>query len=301
MPFPKSTRIIKTDFLRTGFGEEDITEQQYTEAEISYNEAGKILTEKHFNSDGSIESAVENEYDSQGNPIASAQYDESGELCQRNLFTYDEEGKILKKSCFYGEGSPEFSTHYIYENGLLIREDSYNEEDFDYTEKSYEYDEKGRRIVTVEYDEEGKILYRTTDEYDENDRLTQRLREEPQEHDSRTYVYAYDEQGNKVKELTYNYGGKLIAKSYFTYNVDGRMTEQEDENLDAYRRTTYEYDGDKCMKVTLLDKDEAKVGWTEYEYDERGNVAMLKSYIRDEVRPDYHRSATWIQYENEWL
>lgn len=300
MPIPKSTRIIKTDFLRTGFGEEDITEQEYTEAEITYNEEGNILTEKHFNSDGDLESAVENEYDEQGRPVSSAQYDESGELCQQNVFTYSEEGKLLKKSCFYGEGSPEYATVYVYEEGLLVREDSYNEDEFDFTEKSYEYDENGHVAVTVEYDEEGKVMYRTVDEYDDNGRLAQRLREEPQEHDSRTYVYAYDDQGNRVKELTYNFGGKLIAKSYFTYDVEGRMTEQEDENLDTYRRTTYQYEGDKCVKVTQFDKDEAKIGWTEYEYDEQGNVTLLKNYIRDEVRPDFHRSASWIKYETEW-
>ena len=235
MPIPQSTRIIKTDFLRTGFGEEDITEQEYTEAEITYNEEGNILTEKHFNSDGNLESAVENKYDEQGRPISSAQYDESGELCQQNVFTYSEEGKLLKKSCFYGEGSPEYATVYVYEEGLLVREDSYNEDEFDFTEKSYEYDENGHVAVTVEYDEEGKI-----------------------------------------------------------------MTEQEDENLDTYRRTTYQYEGDKCVKVTQFDKDEAKIGWTEYEYDEQGNVTLLKNYIRDEVRPDFHRSASWIKYETEW-
>ena len=300
MTIPQSSRIINTDFLRTGFGDEDITEQEYTEAEIQYDENGRILTEKHFNSDGNLESAVENEYDAQGRVVSSAQYDETGELCQRNVFTYGEDDKVLKKSCFYGEGSPEYATVYVYENGLLMREDSYNEDEFDYTEKSYEYDKQGRVMVMVEYDEEGKVMYRTTNEYDENGRLAQRLREEPQEHDSRTYVYAYDEEGRRTKELTYNYGGKLIAKTYYTYDEEGRLVEQEDENLDTYRRTASEYEGDLCMKVTLYDKEGEKMGWTEYEYDETGNVALLKNYVRDEVRPDFHRSASWIKYETEW-
>ena len=300
MPFPKSTRIIKTDFLRTGFGEEDITEQQYTEAEINYNEAGKILTEKHFNVDGDMESSVENEYDAQGRVVSSAQYDETGELCQRNIFIYDEEGRILRKGCFYGEGAPEYATVYVYEGDRLIREDAYDEDEFSCTEKAYEHDDAGHVIKTVEYDEDGNVLYRTIDEYDENGRLAQRLREEPQEHDSRTFAYAYDEQGRKVKELMYNFNGKLIAKSYFTYDEDGQLVEQEDENLDTYRRTTFDYDGEKCVKVSLFEKDGKELGWTEYEYDDRGNVAVQKNFIRDEVRPDNHRAAACVKYETEW-
>lgn len=300
MPTPKFTRIISTAFLRTGYGEEDITEQTFVQAEISYNSEGKVLTEKHFNADESLESAVENEYDAQGLIAVSSQFDETEELCQKNVFEYDEQKNVLKKGCFYGEGSPEYSTRYIYENGLLTREDSYNEDEFDYTEKSYEYDEHGRLKCRTEYDEDSQVMYRYTHDYDDNNRIIKTLFEEVVNKDSRTYTYEYDENGRKVKELTFNFGGKLIAKSYFTYDENGNLLEQEDEDLDNYRLTKYEYADNKCTKVSRFDKQEALLAWAEYEYDEYGEVALVKNYVQDEVRPDWHRSSSQVKYETEW-
>lgn len=297
---PKFTRIIHTNYLRSGYGENDITQELFTEAEVAYDENGNILTERHFTPNGELESRVENSYDAIGHTVESAQFDSFDELCQKNVFYYGEDGKVARKGCYYGEGSPEYATVYVYENERLVREDAYDEEEFVSTEKAYEYDENGHVASTTEYDEDGNVLYRTTDEYDTAGRLAKRLREEPQEHDSRTFVFAYDEQGNKTKELMYNFDGKLIAKAYYRYDEQGHNVEMEEENLDIFRLTKYEYDGDNCVKISQFDKDRMILSYSLYEYNDNGDVVRIENHVRDEVNPSVLRIASSIEYQIEY-
>ncbi len=295
----KKIRITNTTYVRSGYGEEDIQSEEYLMAEIEYSETGKILTDKRFTSEGAIESTTLNEYDAQDRVIASSQYDESGELCQKNAFEYDADGRIAKKSCFYGEGSPEYATRNVMENGLLIREDAYTEEDFDYTEKTHEYDSEGRETQCVEFNEDNEVLYRTSFEYDNEGRMVKRFYEQPQEHDSRTFTYEYDENGNKTKELLYNFDEKLIAKAYYSYNEDGNVVEMEEENLDIYRLTRYTYEGKNCVKIEQSDRD-MLLAWTEYSYNEQGDVVLTRNFIRDEVDPEKFRLASSVRHNYEY-
>lgn len=298
---PSSVRIIHTNYLRSGYGENDITQEQFTEAEVTYDGNGNILTELHYTPKGEVESRVANTYDSNGRPTESAQYDSFDELCQKNVFYYDDEtGRLSRKGCFYGEGSPEYATVYVYENDRLVREDAYDEEEFSCTEKSYQYDEAGHNTQTTEYDEDGKVLYRTTDEYDSEGRLAKRLREEPQEHDSRTFVYAYDEQGHKTKELMYNFDGKLIAKAYYRYDEQGHNIEMEEENLDIFRLTQYVYEGDNCVKITQFDKEKMALSYSSYEYNDNGDVVRIENRARDEVDPSALRIVSSLEYQIEY-
>ena len=71
------------------------------------------------------------------------------------------------------------------------------------------------------------------------------------EKDKRTYDYEYDERNNRVKELIYNYNDELISKSYTKYNDENRVVEVEEEDLNQYKLTQYQYD---VIKVSILDK-----------------------------------------------
>lgn len=294
----KTTRITHTNYLRTGYGEREISEESYLEAEINYDDNGHTLKETHYTSDGDIESVVENSFNEKGEIVSSAQYDENNELTQKNTFYY-EDGKLMKKGCFYGEGSPEYLTQLVYENGLLIREDAYDDDELDYTEKRHEYNEDGLETLCIEYTEDQEIIYRTLSEYNEKGQLCKRHREEPLEHDSRTYTFEYDDNGLKTKELIFNYDQKLIAKAYFTYNENGNITEMEEENLDNYRRTCYSYQGTNCTKIELFDRDGTMLAWTEYTYNEYNEVILVKNYIQDEVDPEKYRISSSVQYDIE--
>lgn len=297
---PKLVKLLRTNYLRNSYDRDGIQTEKYIESETSYNESGKVLKETHYNAENAVESTVINEYDENGLVISSSQYDQDNELCQQNTFAYDDKQRVIRKGCFYGEGSIEYATHYVYENGLLVREDSYDEDEFSYTEKQYEYTDNGLISKLIEYDEDGEIMYRTSNEYDEKGQLIRRTREELLEHDSRTFTFEYDDNGNKTKELLYNYDMKLIAKAYYQYDEANNCIEMEEENLDIYRKTTYTYDGENCVKIAQYDKKDVLLTWTDYSYDEEGDVARIQNNIADEVSPEEYRIAFIIEYETEW-
>ncbi len=294
---PKFVRVTNTNYLRSGYGENDIKEEKYLEAEITYNQDGNILQETHFNAEGAVESKVETSYDEAGRAVESSQFDEFGELCQKNVFYYDENNEIARKGCYYGEGSPEYATVYVRENGRVIREDSYDEDDFSFTEKSYEYDDAGHPVLTTEFDEDGNVLYKTAEEYSQSNLLVKRQVDEPQQHDRRTFVYEYDENGRKTKELMYNYDGKLIAKAYYRYDDNGNVIEMEEENLDIFRLTQYVYEGTNCVKISQFDKEKVILSYSTYAYNDNGDVVRIENHIRDEVDPSVLRTASAIDYE----
>lgn len=294
----KTTRITNTNYLRTGYGENDITPQSFLEAEIITDGQGRIVKESHYLPEEGLDSVTVNEYDEGGRIVSSSQYDFADELIQRNTFTY-ENGRLVRKGCFYGEGSPEYATVYVYEGENLVREDSYNEDEFDYTEKKHVFNDANQEVKRDEFNDDGEIIYHTENEYNAEGFLSRRLREEPMEHDSRTYTFEYDEAGRKTKELVYNFDEKLIAKTYYVYNEAGDVVETEEENLDIYRRTQYTYDGSNCVKVEQFDRDDL-FSWTEYTYNEQGDVTFIKSYVHDEVDPEKYRVVASVQYDIEY-
>lgn len=291
-------RIFNTNYVRVGYDKNDLKKEYFLEAKIEFDARGNILVEEHYNSDGGVESTTRNEYDEQGRVVASSLFDETGELTQKNTFYYGEDGLLFEKGAIYGEGSPEYITRCIYEGKLLVREDSYDEGEFVCTEKKYEYDADGLLTKLEEFDEDGKIMYRTTNEYNGHKLLKKRHYEQLQENDSRTFVYEYDADNHKTKELLYNYDEKLIAKAYYQYDENGHVSEMEEENLDMYRRTEYAYEGDNCVKIKQFDK-ETLLAWSEFTYNEKGEVLTVSNYIQDEVCPEEYRLASVVTNEME--
>lgn len=299
----KKLTVRTINYLRNGFEADDITKEEFVSNIISYNEKGLIAEDSSYNADGSLQARTTTEYDEQNRPLEVAQYDGDEMLCEKITNSYDTDGHLIEQRQCYGEGMPEYGTRYVYENNLLIKQDCYDFDDdeaqFSYTEKKYAYDEKGQRIKEVEYDEDGKELYVFVNQYDENEVLISQTRDEIQQHDRRTYNFEYDEKGNKVKDLIYNYNEALIAKIYTSYNENNQPTKVEEEDLDHYRLTVYDYEGRNLVKMSVLDKQEEVLMWTSYEYDAEGHIAVQENHVRDEFNPTECRLASRFEYTRE--
>jgi YD repeat-containing protein len=296
----KKTTTFSTQYQRTGFDKDDITPIQCKELEVEYNEAGKAAKETHFSEDGEVDSYTLNEYDDRGRLVSSVQYDADEILCQQTTQQYDEEGHLVCQGNIYGEGSPEYLTKFVYENGLLMRQDSYDEDDFDFTEKEFAYDSEGRLTKEIDYSDDGEVLYAIENQYNEKGLLSQMIRNEVAAKDRRTYQFAYDERGNKVKDLVYNYNEELIAKAYYTYNDDDQPLEVETEDLDRYQKATYTYEGAHLVEEALTDKDGNVLSKTTYHYNEQDDIDLITRYIRDEVDNNELRVLSETQYEREY-
>lgn len=296
----KIIKIFNTNYLRTSYDKDGITEERFQEAELIYNENGKLLKETHFNSKNLLESLAINEYNADGLTTSSSQYNDADELCQKNIFEYDNQKRLIKKGCFYGPESPEYATRYVYENDLLIREDSYDDDEFSFTEKEYSYKDN-QQCKVIEFDEDGNTLYATETEYNEKGLISKIIKNEVMQKDRRTYIFEYDDNNRKIKELIYNYDNALIAKAYYSYNENGNASEMEEENLDIYRKTKYSYEGNNCVKIEQFDKKGELLMWSDYEFNDQNEVSSVKNFITDEVDTTVFRIASAIRYETEWF
>lgn len=291
---------FNTLYNRIGFDKNDIARIEYTESITEYNTDGKITKETIYTEDSEIESYTLNEYDNNGRLLSSTQFDADDILCQQTTMQYDEENHLLCQGNIYGEGSPEYLTKFTYENGLLTRQDSYNEDEFDYTEKAFAYDAEGRLIKETDYADDGEELYIIENQYNEQSQLSQVVRHEIAAKDRRTYLFEYDERGNKTKDLIYNFNEELIAKIYHTFNNDNLPVEIESEDLDRYQKLTYTYEGKLPIEEQLTDKEGNILARTQYQYNSYGDLLKTTRYIRDEVNNNELRILSETLYEREY-
>lgn len=285
----KTLKIVKTENQRVGYSENDFEKITFTEVQAEYNDAGQIVREERYNSDGELNTLTLNTYNENNQLVEMAQYDQDNVLLQKTINYYDEDGRLEKQGNFYGEGEFEYRTQYVYdEDNNLIRLEMYDDDELDYVEKEMEYS-NGLLIEETENDDYGNKLYVNKYTYDEKGQLIKQVRSEIQNKDRRTYEFTYDENGNRIKDLIYDYGNALIAKIYRKFDDQNRQIETEEEDLDNYRKITMEYDGELVSKNSLFDKEGVLQGWAEYTYDENNKENASREFIKDEVNPESFR------------
>lgn len=283
----KTLQILKKEYQRIGYNENDIQPVEYVEVKAEYNEAGQITREERYDSEGTINTLTLNQYNDLHQLVESEQYDQDNILLQRTLNFY--EGDVLvKQSNFFGDGDIEYVTHYVYDSeGNLLRHEMYDDGELDYVEKEMEY-RNGQLVKETENDDYGNALNIHTYEYNDRGLVSKHICDEVQNKDRRTYEFSYDENGNCIKELVYDYSNMLIAKVYRKYNDQNQLLETESEDLDNYRKITMEYEGDRVIKNSLINKEGQLMGWAEYTYD-NGKENSSREFIQDEVLPDHFR------------
>ena len=169
---------------------------------------------------------------------------------------------------------------------------------------TYETDDFGRNVkentVTKKY-QDGKWLPSYEEEvllvYDENGNVSQTETKSRKEGDtdwqSRITKADYDDQGNIIKEYTPKGVGEGVSTQY-TYDILGQMIraeyplEKEDGSI-HYQTTTTEYDttGNVIAQNEKIDAD--RTTRTEYTYDKRGSLVMVKNCMED-------GKAQYVQY-----
>ena len=287
-PITQQIKIQKINHLRVGYGKDDISLEDYTESILSLDKSGNILKEERFSPDASFESLVLNEYNDQNILISSKEYDEENNLIHQVTYLYDDK-KLLQQTTLYGEDSPHYVTRFVYEGELLTKQEAYVEDDFECVEKTFQYNEKQLLTKEVHYDDDGRTQYIYEYDYQPDGLLEKMVKIEVLEKDKRTYEYTYDNAGNRVKILVYNYQEQLIAKTYQKFTDDNLLFESEEEDLNSYKKTIYEREGNLLMKVSIYGRNDELQSWIDFEYDESGQNTKMVNYIKDETDEESYR------------
>lgn len=283
----KTLKIENVNYVRIGYDRDDISRKEFVSVIYSLDDDGRVVEERHFNQDNQLEDYVKNTFD--GDLLMKAeQYDGDENLLLTTENSYDDAKHVVKRTNSYGDADAVEEIVFEYSDNLLRRELLVDESE-SVVLKEYSYDPNGFLTKRVEYDEEGTVQYIYIYDYDAKGQVVEMKVEEVAAKDRRTYSYEYDNQGNRIKELTYNYDDTLIAKKYTEYAPDGRILSEEAEDLDNYKKTVYEYDGDNLVKISVYAKDESLVSWSELQYDDANRLYASADYIIDEVDPSEYR------------
>ena len=293
----KTLKIIKKEYQRIGYEENDIQPVEYLEVSALYNDRGQIVQEERFDPDGNLNTLTISEYNEYNLLRQTEQFDMDHILLQKTVCEYSESQQLLQENNTFGSDEQVYVTRYIYDDdGNLLRREMYVNGALDYVENAYEYN-NGLLVKEVENDEYGKAFNVHLYTYNEKGLLTRHVRDELQNKDRRTYEYTYDENDNCVKELVYDYDDALIAKVYRVYNETNKLAETVEEDLDHYRKITLEYEGDLVVKNSLFDREGQLQAWAEYSYDADGKENCSREFIRDEVQPEHFRQIRETRYE----
>lgn len=169
------------------------------------------------------------------------------------------------------------------------------------TVSTYETDDFGRTTkenTATRKQQDGKWLpayeTQTLSTYDDNGNVsrteTKSRKEGESDWQTRTVKTDYDEQGQVIKEYTPR-GTKENVATKYEYDILGRMIRSEipQEKKDGsitYQKTTTGYDntGNVTEKEEQIDRD--RMAKTEYTYDKRGNLILVKSHLAGEKETD---------------
>lgn len=144
------------------------------------------------------------------------------------------------------------------------------------------------KVETLEYDQEGNMVYSTTYEYDDAGRLLKSIGLDASGDQTRNSKseYEYDDKGNKIKEV-YILGDEETWYSTFdyTYKEDGSLASATIYYEEGIIGKIEEYDdfGNVIMQ-TMYNEGEA-FSYYKYEYDESGRETSVEfGYATGEVQ-----------------
>lgn len=199
-----------------------------------YNSEGKVKdisvykrdTDSENNENSKLHKKYIYTYDSSGNLIELATYDDDGLLEGKTIVRYDANGNGIEESQFDSSGYAKSRRFFKYDtNGNIIEElDAYSAPNY-----KYKYDSWGNRIEVESYDTIGRVERRYEYEYNSNGDVIRfsvyggydnSLRGENR------YSYVYDSAGNRIEKAKYYPDGPLDRKYVWKYDTVGNVVEE---------------------------------------------------------------------------
>ena len=127
----------------------------------------------------------------------------------------------------------------------------------------------------------------TLSTYDDNGNVSQTEKKSRKEGEtewqSQTVKTDYDEQKQVTKQYA-SRGTKENVATKYEYDILGRMIQSEipqekEDGSTSYQKTTTEYDNSGNVTEQNEQIDSDRTAKTEYTYDKRGNLVMVKSHM----------------------
>ncbi len=165
-------------------------------------------------------------YDSSGNLIELATYDDDGLLKGKTIVRYDANGNAIEESQFGSSGYAKSRRFFKYDtNGNIIEELDANS----VPKYKYKYDSWGNHIEVELYNRAGCVESRYEYEYNSNGdviRFSEYSGYDNSLRGENRYSYVYDSAGNRIEKAMYYQEGPLARKYVWKYDTVGNVVEE---------------------------------------------------------------------------
>lgn len=255
---------------------------QVIQSETEYDGEGRIVREAQFSADGVTAEQYVMKYDEKGLPVEMTILDEDGQALEIRRNEYGQEGRLVKTSIQYMDGSLG-TTEYIYDEwgNLALKRTLDEDGNLEARESFLTVD--GKIILAERYGENEAILFRQEDVYDQGMHKESRIWS-AEEGEPYTRIIHFNEAGRKNEELKYDSRDKLVERISIEEDKDGRLLKITDENVSRKLITEFSYDHNGNLSGQLeLSPDGAIIHQVERTYNdnldpERINVIFANPY-----------------------
>lgn len=186
---------------------------------------------------------------------------------RKEVFTYDQEGKLVGRVDFGKGNSPE-------------------------TSAVFRYDEKGNKVFQELRQHRGNKSLSVSWEYEYDGTLVVEM------HNSNTPMYktyAYDSEGRLISEKDFNETDELVSHITYQWDEEGKLLEQTEKLQFLIRSKTYQYDSEGRKSTVHLTREHNFEGNTitrekeTYEYDDQGHLAKYMYWNQEGELTTYTR------------
>lgn len=214
----KKIKCIKT------WGQDD--ENSFLKSLIEFDENGNETRKETYFGPDELESKIVATYDEKGLLIEEINYDESNEETNRTFVERDSEGRPVKTTLSYADGSKTFKTYLREDDGKLITMTEISDEGEFESKEKVKLDNDGNVIERTHYNENDEIADQHKFEFDENHNIVHEITYHGQTLVSESKNF-YDDAKNLIKRIILNANGETIDWAIYTYDEKGKLTEQQ--------------------------------------------------------------------------
>lgn len=198
---------------------------------------------------------------------------------------FNEQGKLTLKLKLNGTGKQVYKYVYSYDNnGMKTHEVGYNSDNEVFNKGVYKY-ENGNIIDESRYDENNSLFGKFIFHYDSSGAITKEIRYDEAGVLKNTFIYTYNQKKEKTEEKNYLADGTFAFRNTFKYDDKGILIEGCSYHKDEISsKTSYKYDEKNNIieEIKYNEKGDMKLKLNyKYEYDNVHNWIKKIKYVND--------------------
>jgi len=295
----KSQKIYKIDFFGREFPDGPAEEREpWLYLSYDHDSEGNLIQEISFTQAGEREQVASYTYDNKGMLASEKFIQEGDDFSEWREYVRDEQGNVVQEIHHFLDGSCDLVNYSYNESGKLLKK-SYTNDDGDLEREETFLYENEKLIEDKVVSFSGDILDIQSYTYHENATISSHEQQTLEEDGTVKFSSFYDESGNKIKTLRYNTKGHLVEISKMFYDENNSLLRVEEETQAKKSVVDYELlENKQFLKQTEKDEEGNVISSVSRRFDEEGRV--LESMVFSEASPYQAAQDYSLRYEYEF-